>query len=66
MSAATDKMRAEGLPEIAVETFAHYERLLREGDQGTLPESEIEPLDGPARRRRLPDSTAPRSTRPSC
>jgi UTP--glucose-1-phosphate uridylyltransferase len=37
-------MRREGLPEAAVETFAYYERLLREGDQGTLPESELEPL----------------------
>jgi UTP--glucose-1-phosphate uridylyltransferase len=44
VSAATDKMRAEALSEAAVETFAHYERLLREGDQGTLPESELEPL----------------------
>ena len=45
MSAATDKMRDEGLPEIAVDTFAHYEELLRQGEQGTLPESELEPLD---------------------
>jgi UTP--glucose-1-phosphate uridylyltransferase len=37
-------MLEEGLPGIAVDTFAHYERLLREGDQGTLPESELEPL----------------------
>ncbi|HEV7847402.1 MAG TPA: UTP--glucose-1-phosphate uridylyltransferase [Thermoleophilaceae bacterium] len=44
MSAATDKMRAEGLPEIAIGTFEHYERLLREGDEGTLPEAELEPL----------------------
>ncbi len=44
MSAALDKMRAEALPEIAVETFAHYEGLLRDGDRGTLPEAEIEPL----------------------
>jgi UTP--glucose-1-phosphate uridylyltransferase len=44
VSAATEKMRAEGLSEAATETFAHYERLLREGDQGTLPESELEPL----------------------
>jgi UTP--glucose-1-phosphate uridylyltransferase len=43
-------MRDEGLPEAAVDTFAYYERLLREGDQGTLPESSIEPLD------RLPDA----------
>jgi UTP--glucose-1-phosphate uridylyltransferase len=51
VSAATDKMRAEGLSDTAVETFAHYERLLREGEQGTLPESSIEPLDD------LPDAT---------
>jgi UTP--glucose-1-phosphate uridylyltransferase len=44
VSAATDKMRAEGLPEIAIETFAYYERLLREGEQGVISESEIEPL----------------------
>ena len=45
MSAAVDKMRREGLPEIAVETFAHYERRLREGEQGMLPESDLEPLE---------------------
>jgi UTP--glucose-1-phosphate uridylyltransferase len=50
VSAATDKMRAEGLPDIAIETFAYYERLLREGDQGLIRESEIEPLDS------LPDA----------
>jgi UTP--glucose-1-phosphate uridylyltransferase len=44
VSAAVSKMRREGLPATAVETFAYYERLLREGDQGTLPESELEPL----------------------
>jgi UTP--glucose-1-phosphate uridylyltransferase len=44
VSAAISKMRAEGLPETAVETFAYYERKLREGDQGMLPESELEPL----------------------
>ena len=45
MSEATDKMQAEGLPDIAITTFAHYERLLGEGDLGTLPEAELEPLD---------------------
>jgi UTP--glucose-1-phosphate uridylyltransferase len=51
VSAAVSKMRREGLPEAAVETFAHYERMLREGDRGTLPESELEPLSD------LPDVT---------
>jgi UTP--glucose-1-phosphate uridylyltransferase len=44
-------MRAEGLPEMAIETFAHYERRLREGEQGVIGESEIEPLE------ELPDAT---------
>jgi UTP--glucose-1-phosphate uridylyltransferase len=44
VSAATEKMQREGLPEIAIDTFAHYEELLRQGEQGTLPESELEPL----------------------
>ena len=44
MSAAISKMREEGLSEVAIDTFAHYERLLREGEQGTLPESELEPI----------------------
>jgi UTP--glucose-1-phosphate uridylyltransferase len=45
VSAATDKMEREGLPQIAIDTFAHYEELLCAGEQGTLPESELEPLE---------------------
>jgi UTP--glucose-1-phosphate uridylyltransferase len=56
VSAALDKMRDEGLPEQAIETFAHYERLLREGDEGLLPESEIEPLDELPEAGELPES----------
>ncbi len=56
MSAATDKMRAEGLPEDAIETFAVYEKKLREGETGTLPESEIEPLDDLPDADELPES----------
>jgi UTP--glucose-1-phosphate uridylyltransferase len=37
-------MEGEGLPQIAIDTFAHYEELLRAGEPGTLPESELEPL----------------------
>jgi UTP--glucose-1-phosphate uridylyltransferase len=49
VSAATDKMREEGLPEIAIDTFARYEERLRAGEQGLVRESEIEPLgDVPA------------------
>jgi UTP--glucose-1-phosphate uridylyltransferase len=44
VSAATEKMEREGLPPIAIDTFAHYEEPLRAGEQGMLPESELEPL----------------------
>jgi UTP--glucose-1-phosphate uridylyltransferase len=37
-------MREEGLPALAIDTFAHYEELLRRGETGTLPEAELEPL----------------------
>jgi UTP--glucose-1-phosphate uridylyltransferase len=44
VSAATEKMRQEGLPQIAIDTFSHYEERLRSGEQGLLPEAELEPL----------------------
>ena len=55
VSEATEKMRREGLPEIAIDTFAHYEELLREGDTGTLPEAELEPLTEVPSAEDLPD-----------
>jgi UTP--glucose-1-phosphate uridylyltransferase len=45
VSEATEKMRSEGLPDIAIDTFARYEERLRAGEQGLVPESDIEPLD---------------------
>ena len=41
---SVDKMRAEGLPGVAVDTFKHYYQRLREGETGMLPESDIEPV----------------------
>ncbi|MCA1682522.1 MAG: UTP--glucose-1-phosphate uridylyltransferase [Actinobacteria bacterium] len=41
---ATDKMRAEGASDVAIDTFAHYLRRLRDGDAGVLAEAEIEPV----------------------
>jgi UTP--glucose-1-phosphate uridylyltransferase len=41
---ALAKMRADGVAEIAVDTFAHYFERLRAGDTGVLPESDIEPV----------------------
>ena len=42
--AALDKMRADGVADVAVKTFAHYYERLRAGEAGVLPESEIEPV----------------------
>src|SRR5918994_2765604 len=44
VSAATEKMREEGLSDVAIDTFAHHEERLHRGEQGTLPEAELEPL----------------------
>ena len=43
---STEKMRADGVADLAIRNFEHYYRLLEQGDQGVLPESEIEPVDG--------------------
>jgi len=38
-------MVSAGVDEVAIETFAHYFRLLEHGETGMIPESSIEPLD---------------------
>jgi UTP--glucose-1-phosphate uridylyltransferase len=38
-------MAAAGVDEVAIETFAHYYRLLEHGETGMLPESSIDPVD---------------------
>jgi UTP--glucose-1-phosphate uridylyltransferase len=45
LEASLQKMRREGLPDAAVDTFEHYYRQLAEGATGMLPESEIEPVE---------------------
>ncbi|QYJ02820.1 UTP--glucose-1-phosphate uridylyltransferase [Nocardioides panacisoli] len=47
LQAARAKMAAAGVPEVAIETFAHYYRLLQHGETGMIPESSIEPVDIP-------------------
>jgi UTP--glucose-1-phosphate uridylyltransferase len=44
LQASIEKMRREGIPDAAVNTFRHYYEQLREGETGMLPESEIEPV----------------------
>ncbi len=45
LNRARDKMVGAGVDEVAIETFAHYYRLLEHGETGMIPESSIEPLD---------------------
>jgi UTP--glucose-1-phosphate uridylyltransferase len=45
LTAAVEKMRAAGVPDVAVDTFAHYYRRLEEGDTGMVPEADIEPVE---------------------
>ncbi len=45
LNAARDKMAQAGVDETAIETFAHYYRLLEHGETGMVPEDTIEPLD---------------------
>jgi UTP--glucose-1-phosphate uridylyltransferase len=42
---ARAKMAEAGIDPVAIETFAHYYRLLEHGETGLIPESSIEPLD---------------------
>ena len=50
LEAAVDKMRAEGLGDAAVQSFARQYERLRAGETGTLAEADIEPVDA------LPDA----------
>lgn len=40
-----DKMQADGLPQIAIDTFAYYYDQLRAGAGGMVPENAIDPID---------------------
>jgi UTP--glucose-1-phosphate uridylyltransferase len=42
---ARAKMSKAGLDSVAIDTFAHYYRLLEHGETGMIPEGSIEPLD---------------------
>ena len=44
LTQSIEKMRAEGLADAAVDTFAHYYERLRDGETGMLPEADIEPV----------------------
>ncbi|WP_148613819.1 UTP--glucose-1-phosphate uridylyltransferase [Nocardioides rubriscoriae] len=45
---AREKMVDAGVDEVAIDTFAHYFRLLEHGETGMVPESMIDPVDMPS------------------
>jgi UTP--glucose-1-phosphate uridylyltransferase len=45
LAACVEKMRREGVADVAIETFSHYYRQLEAGESGLLPESELAPLE---------------------
>src|SRR3954468_9743291 len=52
-------MRVEGLGEAAVRSFIRQYERLRDGDMGTLPEGDLEPVTDLPDARDLPDAEAP-------
>ncbi len=59
LEACVEKMRREGLPDAAVDTFRHYYEQLASGETGMLPESDIEPATDVVSLDSLPDEDAP-------
>jgi UTP--glucose-1-phosphate uridylyltransferase len=59
LQASVEKMRAEGLPDAAIDTFKHYYEQLAEGATGMLGESEIEPVQDVQALDDLPEGDPP-------
>jgi UTP--glucose-1-phosphate uridylyltransferase len=59
LEASVDKMRREGLPDAAIDTFRHYYAQLAGGETGMVPESEIEPVEDVQDLEALPDADTP-------
>ena len=55
LAASLEKMRRDGLPEVAIDTFADHYRRLAEGERGLLSEAELEPIQDPPDASELPD-----------
>ncbi|HEU0024671.1 MAG TPA: UTP--glucose-1-phosphate uridylyltransferase [Thermoleophilaceae bacterium] len=55
MESASERMRAEGLSQVAIDTFERYRARLESGEQGVLAESEIEPVGALPDAEELPD-----------
>jgi UTP--glucose-1-phosphate uridylyltransferase len=59
LQASVEKMRREGLPDAAIDTFRHYYEQLAEGETGMLPESDIEPVEDVQHADDLPEGDPP-------
>jgi UTP--glucose-1-phosphate uridylyltransferase len=59
LRACVEKMRREGLPDVAIATFEHYYRELESGASGLIPEAAIEPVRELPDADALPDAAAP-------
>jgi UTP--glucose-1-phosphate uridylyltransferase len=59
LRASVEKMRREGLPDAAIDTFTHYYEQLAEGETGMLPESDIEPVEEVQQLDDLPEGDPP-------
>ena len=55
LTKSVEKMRADGVPDLAIRNFEHYYELLAKGEAGMLPESEIEPVESVPDAEELPD-----------
>jgi UTP--glucose-1-phosphate uridylyltransferase len=55
LQASIEKMRDAGVPDIAIRTFAAFYERLVSGEQGMLPESELEPVTDVADASELPE-----------
>jgi UTP--glucose-1-phosphate uridylyltransferase len=58
LQASVEKMRAEGIGDAAIDTFAHHYRRLRDGESGVLAEADIEPVADLPDAEDLPDADA--------
>src|SRR5215208_5233937 len=59
LEASVRKMREEGIADPAIHSFAHYYRLLSEGETGMLPESALAPLEDVPDADKLPQASWP-------
>jgi UTP--glucose-1-phosphate uridylyltransferase len=52
---SAEKMRADGVADLAIRNFTYYYELLEQGEAGMLPESELEPVESVPDAEDLPD-----------